>query len=182
MTIEKLALQGKHNLYNTMAASIASRLVDIRNEVIQQSLTDFKNANHRLELVTRVKGVEFINDSKATNVNSVWYAIESMSHPVIWIAGGVDKGNDYTLLKDVVKQKVKSIICIGEDNSKLRNAFADIVPNITETNRMQQAVDMAFYQAEPGDIVLLSPACASFDLFENYQDRGDKFKKAVSEL
>lgn len=182
MTIEKLALQGKHNLYNTMAASITSRLVDIRKDVIQQSLTDFKNANHRLEFVTRVKGVDFINDSKATNVNSVWYAIESMSRPIIWIAGGVDKGNDYSLLKEVVKQKVKSIICLGVDNSKFRTAFVDVVSNFTETNKMQQAVDMAFYQAEPGDIVLLSPACASFDLFEDYQDRGEKFKKAVSEL
>ena len=182
MTLNNLALQGKHNIYNSMAAGIASRIVDIRNDLIKKSLADFQNVEHRLEYVAKVRGVEFINDSKATNVNSTWYAIESMTKPVIWIAGGVDKGNDYSILKSLVKQKVKAIVLLGKDNSKIRKEFADLVPEIFETTNMQQAVDTAYYFAQGEDVVLLSPACASFDLFENFEERGMKFKKAVSEL
>ena len=182
MTLNNLALQGKHNIYNSMAAGIASRIVDIRNDLIKKSLADFQNIEHRLEYVAKVRGVEFINDSKATNVNSTWYAIESMTKPVIWIAGGVDKGNDYTILKSLVKLKVKAIVLLGSDNSKIRSEFEGVIPEIIETTNMQQAVDMAYYLAEGEDVVLLSPACASFDLFENFEERGVKFKKAVSEL
>jgi len=177
-----LALKGKHNLYNSMAASIASRLVDIKDEVIKESLTDFEGIEHRLEKVTKVRGVEYINDSKATNVNSAWYALECMSEPVIWIVGGVDKGNDYDELKEVVGQKVKAIICLGVDNSKIVQAFKDIVPIIEETDSMVQAVKLGYQMGKKGDVVLLSPACASFDLFENYEERGRAFKTSVREL
>jgi UDP-N-acetylmuramoylalanine--D-glutamate ligase len=182
MFIHNLALKGKHNLYNSMAASIASRLVDIQDEIIKESLTDFEGIEHRLEKVTKVRGVEYINDSKATNINSTWYALECMSEPVIWIVGGVDKGNDYNELKEVVAQKVKAIICLGVDNSKIVQAFKDIVPIIEETASMEQAVKTSYQMGKKGDVVLLSPACASFDLFENYEDRGRAFKFCVSEL
>lgn len=182
MFINDLALKGKHNLYNSMAAGIAARLVDISDEVIKESLTDFEGIEHRLEKVTKVRGVEYINDSKATNVNSTWYALECMSEPVIWIVGGVDKGNDYNELTDVVGQKVKAIICLGVDNSKIVAAFKDIVPIIEETQSMQQAVKLGYQMGKKGDVVLLSPACASFDLFENYEERGRAFKTAVREL
>ena len=182
MTLEELALQGKHNVYNSMAASIASRLVDIRKEGIRQSMSDFENIDHRLEFVARIHGIDFINDSKATNVNSTWYALETADSPVIWIAGGVDKGNDYTKLMKLVPQKVKAIICLGVDNSKIINLFANLVPAIYETNSAEQAVLTAYTIGEKGDTVLLSPACASFDLFENYEDRGNKFKQAVRNL
>jgi UDP-N-acetylmuramoylalanine--D-glutamate ligase len=182
MFIHNLALKGKHNLYNSMAASIASRLVDVQDEIIKESLTDFEGIEHRLEKVTKVRGVEYINDSKATNINSTWYALECMSEPVIWIVGGVDKGNDYNELKEVVAQKVKAIICLGVDNSKIVQAFKDIVPIIEETASMEQAVKTSYQMGKKGDVVLLSPACASFDLFENYEDRGRAFKFCVSEL
>ncbi len=182
MFMNDLALKGKHNLYNSMAAGIAARLVDISDEVIKESLTDFEGIEHRLEKVTKVRGVEYINDSKATNVNSTWYALECMSEPVIWIVGGVDKGNDYDELKEVVGQKVKAIICLGVDNSKIVAAFKDIVPVIEETQSMQQAVKLGYQMGKKGDVVLLSPACASFDLFENYEERGKAFKTAVREL
>jgi UDP-N-acetylmuramoylalanine--D-glutamate ligase len=182
MFINDLALKGKHNLYNSMAASIASRLVDIKDEVIKESLTDFEGIEHRLEKVTKVRGVEYINDSKATNVNSTWYALECMSEPVIWVVGGVDKGNDYDELKEVVGQKVKAIICLGVDNTKIVQAFKDIVPVIEETQSMTQAVKLGYQMGKKGDVVLLSPACASFDLFENYEERGRAFKTAVREL
>jgi UDP-N-acetylmuramoylalanine--D-glutamate ligase len=182
MTLEELALQGRHNLYNSMAAGIASRLVDIRKESIRQSLSDFQNVDHRLEFVARIHGVEFINDSKATNVNSTWFALESISSPIIWIAGGVDKGNDYSRIYDMVKQKVKALICLGVDNSKLIENFKDKVDSLYETNSAEQAVLVAYTLGKPGDVVLLSPACASFDLFENYEDRGDQFKKAIKSL
>jgi UDP-N-acetylmuramoylalanine--D-glutamate ligase len=165
-----------------MAASIASRLVDIQDEIIKESLTDFEGIEHRLEKVAKVRGVEYINDSKATNINSTWYALECMSEPVIWIVGGVDKGNDYNELKEVVAQKVKAIICLGVDNSKIVQAFKDIVPIIEETASMEQAVKTSYQMGKKGDVVLLSPACASFDLFENYEDRGRAFKFCVSEL
>jgi len=182
MTIEQLALQGRHNVYNTMAGGIAARLQDIRKESIKECLSDFQALEHRLERVTEVRGVSFINDSKATNVNSTWFALESMNKPVIWIAGGVDKGNDYTSLKPLVHEKVKAIICLGKDNSKIHEAFGSLVDTIIDTTKMSEAVLSAFYLGQPGDMVLLSPACASFDLFENYEDRGEKFKRAVHDL
>jgi UDP-N-acetylmuramoylalanine--D-glutamate ligase len=182
MTLEELALQGKHNAYNSMAASIAAKLVDIRKENIRQSLSDFENVEHRLEFVARIHGIEFINDSKATNVNSTWYALETAESPVIWIAGGVDKGNDYSKLTEMVARKVKAIICLGLDNKKLIEAFADKVESIYETNSAEQAVLTAYTIGKNGDMVLLSPACASFDLFENYEERGERFKQAVRSL
>jgi UDP-N-acetylmuramoylalanine--D-glutamate ligase len=182
MTLEELALQGKHNVYNSMAASIASKLVDIRKESIRQSLSDFENVEHRLEYVARIHGIDFINDSKATNVNSTWYALETTDTPVIWIAGGIDKGNDYTKLMKLVPEKVKAIICLGIDNSKLIELFADLVPAIYETQSAEQAVLTAYTIGKKGDTVLLSPACASFDLFDNYEERGNKFKQAVKNL
>lgn len=182
MLLTDLALQGKHNLYNSMAAAVASRIMDIRNDDIREALADFEQIEHRLELVGKVKGIEFINDSKATNVNSAWYALETMYKPVIWIAGGVDKGNDYSALMPLVQQKVKAIICLGTDNSKLIEAFGNQVETIVETRSMQEAVKAGYYMGKSGDVVLLAPACASFDLFENYEDRGRQFKKSVREL
>lgn len=182
MTLEELALQGKHNVYNSMAASIASKLVDIRSESIRQSLSAFENVEHRLEFVARIHGIDFINDSKATNVNSTWYALETVDSPVIWIAGGVDKGNDYTKLIEMVEQKVKAIICLGVDNSKIIELFGGRVEAIYETQSAEQAVLTAYTIGKKDDTVLLSPACASFDLFENFEDRGNKFKQAVRNL
>ena len=182
MTLEELALQGKHNLYNSMAAGIGSKLIDIRKDTIKKCLSDFQNVEHRLEHVAIIHGIEFINDSKATNVNSSWYALESMDNPVIWIAGGIDKGNDYSFLKNLVKEKVKAIVCLGTDNSKIQNYFADDVEIIVETSSASEAVHVAFNLGENGDSVLLSPACASFDLFNDYEDRGEKFKNAVNNL
>jgi UDP-N-acetylmuramoylalanine--D-glutamate ligase len=182
MYIQDLALQGKHNAYNSMAAAITARLVEIRKETIRESLSDFQNVEHRMEFVAKVRGIEFINDSKATNVNSAFYALESMKQPVIWIAGGVDKGNDYTELIDVVHNRVKALICLGDGKEKLRETFDGIIPAIVDVNSMQDAVQSAYRMGMKGDIVLLSPACASFDLFENYEDRGRQFKMWVREL
>lgn len=182
MLVHELALQGKHNLYNSMAAGIAARLLDIRNEVIRESLSDFRNVEHRLESVLSVHGIEFINDSKATNVNSTWYALESMNRPVVLILGGVDKGNDYSTLVDLAKEKVKAIVCLGVDNRKIMKAFKDVVPQIVEAKSADEAVQASYRLGKKGDVVLLSPACASFDLFENYEDRGRQFKKAVRSL
>ncbi len=182
MTLEQLALQGRHNTYNSMAAGVASRLVDVRKESIKQSLSDFENIPHRLEYVSNVHGISFINDSKATNINSTWYALEYVDAPTVWIAGGQDKGNDYSELKELVKQKVKAIVCLGVDNAKLHEAFEDDVEFMVDAGSAREAVVYAYNLARKGDIVLLSPACASFDLFENYQDRGEQFKKAVKEL
>ncbi len=182
MSIHDLALQGKHNLYNSMASGIAARVLDIRKETVRESFSDFENIEHRLELVNTVHGIDFINDSKATNVNSTWYALESMQKPVIWIAGGVDKGNDYNMLLDLVKSRVKAIVCLGEDNQKIIEAFKDVIPDIIETKTADEAVRAAYKLGKKGDVVLLSPACASFDLFENYEDRGRKFKGAVRSL
>jgi UDP-N-acetylmuramoylalanine--D-glutamate ligase len=182
MSIEELALQGKHNIHNSMAAGIATKLLGIRKETIRQCLSDFQNIEHRLEHVANIHGIEFINDSKATNINSAWWALESQQRPVIWIAGGVDKGNDYTKLYDVVKEKVKALVCLGTDNQKLIDAFTGIIPVITVTGTARDAVNTSYYLAEDGDVVLLAPACASFDLFENYEDRGRQFKAAVKEL
>jgi len=182
MTLENLALQGKHNIYNSMAAGIAARILDIRKDIVKDSLSDFQNVEHRLEFVARIHGIDYINDSKATNVNSTWYALESTKKPVIWIAGGIDKGNDYTLLKNLVSEKVKAIICLGKDNRKLIEAFEDIVEDIVTTTSMDDAVKYASFLGKKDDTVLLSPACASFDLFENFEERGNEFKKAVGNL
>ncbi len=182
MTIEELALQGKHNVYNSMAAGVASKLIDIRKESIKNCLSDFQNIEHRLEHVAGIHGIDFINDSKATNVNSTWYALESMNKPVIWLAGGLDKGNDYQKLKEIVDEKVKMIICIGKDNTPISEAFNGIVDEIYETSSMTDAVHWAYKTAQDGDAVLLSPACASFDYYKNYEERGQKFKEAVKKL
>ncbi len=182
MNIEELALQGKHNAYNSMAAGIAARLVEVRKEAIRESLSDFQSVEHRLEPVGRINNIDFVNDSKATNVNSTWYALESVNTPVVWIVGGVDKGNDYTQLFELVQSKVHSIVCLGTDNQKIIEAFSDKVENIVEAGSAQEAVNLSYRLAKKGDTVLLSPACASFDLFENYEDRGRQFKNAVRSL
>ncbi len=182
MSIHSLALQGKHNIYNSMAAGIIAKVLDIRNEIVRDSLADFENIEHRLEFVTKVHGIEFINDSKATNVNSTWYALESMTNPTVWIVGGVDKGNDYSMLRDLVKDKVKAIVCLGTDNEKIHNAFADLVEVIVDAHSSEEAVKRSYKLAKKGDTVLLSPACSSFDLFENYEDRGRQFKRDVKSL
>lgn len=175
-------LKGPHNLINTMAAVSAVYLAGAKLEAIREGLKTFKNAPHRLEPVGTVNGVEFVNDSKATNVDSVVYALGSYTQPLIWIAGGVDKGNDYNLIKDQVKAKVKTLICLGTDNKKLKDFFGSIVPVIRETQSVEELVKIALQEAQKGDLVLLSPACASFDLFKNYEDRGDQFRKAVGNL
>ncbi|TLX77447.1 UDP-N-acetylmuramoyl-L-alanine--D-glutamate ligase [Labilibacter sediminis] len=180
--IEQLAIQGRHNQYNTMAAGIVTRLFQIRKPVIRESLLSFKGVEHRLERVLSVRGMEFINDSKATNVNSSWYALESMKTKVIWIAGGVDKGNDYSEIKHLAASKVKALVCLGKDNQKLVDSFSGIVPTIVECASMQEAVKSAYYLGDKGDSVLLSPACASFDLFDNYEQRGRLFKECVRNL
>lgn len=175
-------LKGPHNLINTMAAVSAVCMAGAKLKSIREGLKTFKNAPHRLESVGTVNGVEFINDSKATNVDSVVYALGSYTQPLIWIAGGIDKGNDYNLIKDQVKQKVKTLICLGTDNKKLKDFFSGIVPVIRETQSVEELVKIALQEAQKGDVVLLSPACASFDLFKNYEDRGDQFRKAVANL
>ncbi|MFP4525187.1 MAG: UDP-N-acetylmuramoyl-L-alanine--D-glutamate ligase [Bacteroidales bacterium] len=182
MSIHELTLKGKHNAYNSMAAGITAKALDIRKETIRESLTSFQGVEHRLEHVLKIHGISFINDSKATNVNSTWYALESMPDKVIWIAGGIDKGNDYSVLRELVQQKVKAIICLGIDNTKIHEAFKDVVDTIVDTKSAEEAVRTAYYLGKKGDTVLLSPACASFDLFESYEDRGNQFKKAVREL
>lgn len=182
MNIEELALQGKHNTYNSMAAGISARLVEVRKEAIRESLSDFQSVEHRLEFVGRINNIDFVNDSKATNVNSTWYALESVTTPVVWIVGGVDKGNNYSELFELVKAKVHSIICLGTDNQKIIDAFGNMVENIVEAGSAQEAVNLSYRLAKKGDTVLLSPACASFDLFENYEDRGRQFKNAVRSL
>ena len=182
MTLEELALQGKHNVYNSMAASIGTKLLGVRKESIRQSLSAFENVPHRLEFVARIHGIDFINDSKATNVNSAWYALETIESPIIWIAGGMDKGNDYSKLEDLILKKVKAIICLGVDNTKLIETFASKVVSIYETQSADEAVLTAYSIGKKGDTVLLSPACASFDLFEDYEERGNLFKKAVRSL
>jgi UDP-N-acetylmuramoylalanine--D-glutamate ligase len=182
MTIHDLALKGRHNIFNSMAAAIAGKVLTIRKDVIRESLSDFQGVEHRLEPVITVCGINFINDSKGTNVNSTWYALECMETDVIWIAGGVDKGNDYSELFPVVRQKVKAIVCLGKDNKKIVDSFKDIVPTIVETASMDEAVKSSYYLAKKGQTVLLSPACASFDLFNNYEDRGRQFKQSVRNL
>jgi UDP-N-acetylmuramoylalanine--D-glutamate ligase len=182
MSIYDFALKGKHNQYNTMAASVAGATMDIRKEKIREAVETFENLEHRMEMVATVRGVDFINDSKATNVNSTWFALESMTRPTVLILGGIDKGNDYALLEDLVKEKVKAIVCMGVDNSKIYDAFDGKVSTIVDSASAEEAVDFAYRLATVGDVVLLSPACASFDLFKNYEDRGKQFKEAVRNL
>ena len=182
MSVFDFALKGKHNQYNTMAACVAATTLDIRKDKIRDAVQNFQNLEHRMEPVATVRGVEFINDSKATNVNSTWYALESMTKPTVLILGGVDKGNDYSLVADLVKEKVKAIVCLGVDNARIHEAFGNIADKIVDTASAADAVMAAYQLAEKGDVVLLSPACASFDLFKNYEDRGQQFKKAVKEL
>ena len=182
MPVNQLTIAGKHNTYNSMAASIIANSLLIRKENIRESLSDFKNVEHRLEFVGKVKGISFINDSKATNVNATWYALESAESPIIWIAGGVDKGNDYEALSPLVKAKVRMIVCLGKNNMKLHQAFRKDVDMMINAGSAQEAVDIAYGLGEEGETVLLSPACASFDLFDNYQDRGHQFKRAVRSL
>ncbi len=182
MFTNDFALRGMHNSYNSMAAAIAANVLNIKKEIIRESLMDFQNVEHRLEYVASVGGVEYINDSKATNVNSTWYALESMEKPIVWIVGGVDKGNDYAALLPMVKEKVKVIVCLGNDNTKIHSAFGKHVELMVNTGSAQEAVKVAQRFAVKGDVVLLSPACASFDLFANYEDRGWQFKAAVKNL
>ncbi|WP_461789911.1 UDP-N-acetylmuramoyl-L-alanine--D-glutamate ligase [Pedobacter sp.] len=182
MSISDLALQGKHNIYNSMASGIVAKVLELRNETIRESMGNFKNIDHRLEFVAKINDVTYINDSKATNVNSTWYALESVNTDVVLIMGGVDKGNDYTMLKDLVRGKVKAIICLGKDNKRIHEAFEDDVEVIVNTFSAEEAVQVAYHLAKKGSTVLLSPACASFDLFKNYEDRGNQFKAAVKEL
>ncbi|MEO6837273.1 MAG: UDP-N-acetylmuramoyl-L-alanine--D-glutamate ligase [Ginsengibacter sp.] len=182
MSVEDFALKGKHNQYNTMAAGISAVVMDIRKEKIRDAIQTFKSLEHRMSTVLTIKGVEFINDSKATNVNSTWYALESMTKPVILILGGIDKGNDYSFIKDLVKEKVKAIVCMGIDNTKIHDAFGKDVHLMVNTQSAKDAVQAAYHFADKGDVVLLSPACASFDLFKNYEDRGMQFIAAVKDL
>jgi len=182
MSIYDFALKGKHNNYNTMAAGIAAATLGIRKDKIREAVKDFQSLEHRMEFVATVRGVEFINDSKATNTNSTWFALESMNKPTVLILGGTDKGNEYALIEELVAEKVKAIVCMGADNSKIVEAFKDKVPVIVETDSAKKAVNAAFRLSTKGDVVLLSPACASFDLFKNFEDRGQQFKEAVKEL
>lgn len=179
MTIHELALQGKHNTYNSMAGGIAAKLLGITNDIVRECLSDFEKIEHRLESVLKVYGVDYINDSKATNINATWYALDSISKSVVWICGGVDKGNNYEELLPLVSGKVKAIVCLGSDNTKLIKAFGEVVEIIESTNTMELAVKTAYKLANKGDTVLLSPACASFDLFTCYEDRGREFKKQI---
>ena len=180
--LQELALGGKHNIYNSMAAALAAKAAGIENEVIRKSLATFKPIEHRLEPVLSIKDVLYINDSKATNIDSAWYALECQKRPVVWILGGTDKGNDYSILEGLVREKVKGIVCLGVDNAKIHAAFGKIVPNMVDALSADEAVKKAAAMAEAGDVVLLSPCCASFDLFKNYEDRGDQFKAAVRKL
>jgi UDP-N-acetylmuramoylalanine--D-glutamate ligase len=182
MTIETLALQGNPNIYGSMAANIGPRIHEIRNDFIKHCFSDFQGIEHRLEHVANVHGIEFINDSKATNVNSTWFALESINKPVIWITGGIDKGNDYNALLPLVRKKVKAIICLGADNFQVQSFFAELNIPMTDTASMQEAVELAYFAGQIGDVVLLSPACPSFDLFQDYEDRGDRFKEMVRNL
>jgi len=182
MSVQDLALRGRHNQYNSMAAGITGSVLKIRNELIRESLMDFQGVEHRLEKVLSVHGIQFINDSKATNVNSTWYALESLTSKAVWIAGGIDKGNNYETIIDLAREKVKALICLGKDNEKLHKAFDEHIETIIDVSSMEEAVKQAYYLAEKGETVLLSPACASFDLFENYEERGWKFKEAVRKL
>ena len=182
MYLQELALGGKHNVYNSMAAALAAKAMDIDNQVIRDGLATFQAVEHRLENVLSIREVLYINDSKATNVDAAWYALECQTRPVIWIVGGTDKGNDYSTLVDLAREKVKAIICMGLDNAKIHAAFEGVVPQMHDVTSAQDAVKLADSLAVAGDVVLLSPCCASFDLFKNYEDRGRQFKEAVRNL
>lgn len=182
MSVYDFTLKGRHNQYNTMAAGLAASIVGIRKSKIREAVQSFESLEHRMEFVVTIRGVDFINDSKATNVNSTWFALESMPKPTILILGGVDKGNDYEMLRELVREKVKAIVCLGKDNVKIHEVFGNDIPLMVDTQSAAEAVQLAFNYAEPGDVVLLSPACASFDLFNNYEDRGNQFKQAVKNL
>ena len=180
--LQELALGGKHNIYNSMAAALAAKASGIDNEVIRNSLATFQPIEHRLEPVLSIKDVLYINDSKATNIDSAWYALECQKRPVVWIVGGTDKGNDYSILNDLVREKVKAIVCLGVDNAKIHAAFGSMGKPMTDALSAEEAVRKSAEFAAPGDVVLLSPCCASFDLFKNYEDRGQQFKEAVRKL
>ena len=182
MTMQELALQGRHNIFNSMAAAMAAKVFEVKDTVIRQAMIDFQNIEHRLEYVLTVHGIDFINDSKATNVNACWYALESMTKKVIWIIGGVDKGNDYAELINMADEKVKAIICLGRNNEQIIKVFKDKVDTIVQASNMKEAVKQSYALADKKDVVLLSPACASFDLFANYEDRGFQFKQEVRKL
>lgn len=182
MSIYDFALPGKHNQYNTLAAGIAATIIGLRKEKIKEAIASFESLEHRMEYVITVKGIDFINDSKATNINSTWYALENMRKPTVLILGGVDKGNDYSLIEELVEQKVTAIVCMGVENTKIHDAFDKKVSHVVDASSAKEAVQLAFSLAEKGGVVLLSPACASFDLFRNYEDRGKQFKQAVMEL
>ena len=182
MTLEKLASQGHHSAQGSMAAGIGTRIKEIRKEFIKESFSDFQDIEHRLEKIANVHGIEFINDSKATNVNSTWFALETMTKPVIWIAGGVDTGNDFSILCGSIRKNVKAVICVGIDNDNLISALRQTEVPFLTTHSMTEAVELAYLAGTKGDVVLLSPACASFDLFLDYEDRGNAFKKAVRNL
>jgi len=182
MPVKNLALEGKHNVKNAMASAAVANLLKIRKATIRESLASFQGVEHRLENVLKIQNVQYINDSKATNINATFYALDSMRSPTVWIVGGVDKGNDYTELLSLVNEKVKAVICLGSDNKKIKHVFENTVETLVETESMAEAVKMAYHLAEKGDNVLLSPACASFDLFENYEDRGRQFKEAIRSL
>ena len=179
--MNNLRIRGIHNVYNSLAAALAARAMEVKDEIIRESLQSFEGVEHRLEFVREINGVKFINDSKATNVNSLWYALESFDEPIILIAGGRDKGNDYSKVYDLVKRKVKLIIAIGESKNKIYNEFKNLT-NVIEVDSMEEAVKKAYENSVPGDVVLLSPACASFDMFRDYEHRGEVFKKLVNEL
>jgi UDP-N-acetylmuramoylalanine--D-glutamate ligase len=182
MPISTLSIKGKHNTKNAMAATMAAQLLKVRKQAIKESLETFEGAEHRLENVAKIKDVEYINDSKATNINATFYALECMDKTTVWIVGGVDKGNDYNDLLPLVREKVKAIVCLGLDNDKIKSMFNNVVDIIVETAGAEEAVKVSAKLAERGEVVLLSPACASFDLFDSYEDRGHQFKKAVRSL
>ena len=182
MPTQQLSLRGKHNLYNSLAAAVASRVMEVRSEVVRESLTTFEGVPHRLEFVRELEGVRYVNDSKATNVNAVWYALESFNEQVVLIAGGRDKGNDYEPLRQLVAEKVRAVVAIGESGDKVLSELGDLATHAVLAESVDHAVRLARLFAEPGDVVLLSPACASFDMFENYEHRGDEFRRVVNEL
>lgn len=182
MHANELALRGRHNLYNSLAAAVAARVMEVRNDVVRESLASFEGVPHRLEFVRELDGVRYVNDSKATNVNAVWYALESFSCPIVLIAGGRDKGNDYSVLKPLVAEKVRALVAMGESADKLLRELGPLVPHAVKVQSMEEAIHCARVLAESGDVVLLSPACASFDMFENYEERGDTFRRLVMSL
>jgi len=180
--VEEIAIEGKHNVKNAMAATLVAQMMRVRKQSIRESLSNFQGVEHRLEKVAKINRIQFINDSKATNVNATYFALESMTAPTVWIVGGVDKGNDYDELLPFVHEKVKAIVCLGIDNEKIKRSFSNVVDDMIEASSMEEAVILAASLAEEGDTVLLSPACASFDLFKSYEDRGIQFKNEVNKL